>query len=194
MLMRITQFGEPVLRQKGEPITVFDDDLKALAGDMLETMYAAEGIGLAAQQIGKAIQLFVMDLQVRERAIDFHYELDGKHPPLELIMPLAMVNPQVEAFGEIFPYEEGCLSFPGVRGNVVRPSQVRVTYQDLDGQPHTLECDGIFARVILHENDHLQGILFIEQMHPDVVRSLESKLKRLKRSSRDFLKRRKNGE
>ncbi len=190
MLLRITQFGEPILKQKGEPVTVFDDGLKKLAADMLEAMYEADGIGLAAQQIDKAIQLFVMDLQVREREVDFQYTLDGRTPPLDLIMPLAMVNPEVEAFGEEQPYDEGCLSFPGVRGNVIRPSQVRVRYQDLDGQSHTLECDGIFARVILHENDHLQGVLFIERMHPDTLRGQESKLKKLKRASRDFLKRR----
>lgn len=190
MLLRITQFGEPVLKQQGEPVTVFDDELKTFAADMLETMYAAEGIGLAAQQVDRPIQLFVMDLQVREREVDFSYVLDGRKPPLELIMPLAMVNPEVEAFGEEQPYDEGCLSFPGVRGNVIRPSMVRVKYQDLDGQSHSLECDGIFARVILHENDHLQGVLFIERMHPDTLRAQESKLKKLKRGSRDFLKRR----
>lgn len=188
MILRITQFGEPVLKKAGQPVTVFDDKLKDLAADMLETMYDAEGIGLAAQQIGKPIQLFVMDLCLREREVDFFYELDGKTPPLSLIMPLTMVNPSVVASGDELPYEEGCLSFPGVRGNVIRPTVVRVDYQDLDGNAHTLECDGIFARVILHENDHLQGVLFTERMHPSILRPLESKIKKLKRQSRDFLK------
>lgn len=189
MLMRVTQFGEPVLKQAGEKIEVFDEALKKLSEDMFETMYAEEGIGLAAQQIGKAIQMFVLDLCVREKDIDFSYTLDGRTPPLDLIMPMVMINPEIETMGEELPYEEGCLSFPGIRGNIIRPTVVRVKYQDITGQHHSLECDGIFARVILHENDHIEGVLFIERMHPDVLRPLESKLKKLKRKTRDFLKR-----
>ncbi|WOO41625.1 peptide deformylase [Rubellicoccus peritrichatus] len=188
--MRVTQFGEPVLKQAGKKVEVFDEALKKLSEDMFETMYAEEGIGLAAQQIDKAIQMFVIDLCVREKDIDFSYTLDGRTPPLELIMPMVMINPEIETSGEELPYEEGCLSFPGIRGNVIRPSVVRVKYQDITGQSHDLECDGIFARVILHENDHIEGTLFIERMHPDVLRPLESKLKKLKRKTRDFLKRR----
>lgn len=189
MLRRVTQFGEPVLRKRGKPVTEFDPALRQLADDMLETMYAAEGIGLAAQQIGEALQVFVMDLCSRDREIDFAYQLDGRTPPLNLIMPLTMVNPQVRPLGPEASYEEGCLSFPGIRGPVVRPTQVEVTYQDLDGLEHHLSCDGLFARVIQHEYDHLEGILFIHRMRPEVVRDLETPLKKLKRRTRDFLKR-----
>lgn len=186
--MRITQFGEPVLKHPGKPVEHFDKALKVLADNMLETMYEAEGIGLAAQQIGQPIQLFVMDLCLREREVDFHFQLDGRTPPLNLIMPLVMVNPSVQTSGQEMPYEEGCLSFPGIRGEVIRPTEVQVDYQDVEGAQHHLECDGIFARVILHENDHLQGVLFTERMHPGVLRPLESKLKKLKRQTRDWLK------
>lgn len=190
MILRVTQFGEPILRQKGEPVTTFDQDLKTLAANMLETMYAEEGIGLAAQQIGKALQLFVLDLSIREKAIDFHYTLDGRSPPLDLIMPMVMVNATVETSGTPCAHDEGCLSFPGISGPVIRPSEVHIKYQDLDGNPHHLSCDGMFARVIQHEFDHTQGTLFIEHMSPDTLRRLETRLKKLKRSSRDFLKRR----
>lgn len=188
MLLRVTQFGEPILRKKGDTIEVFDDALVTLAEDMLETMYEEEGIGIAAQQVGHAKQLFVMDLQLGDRAADFEYKLDGKTLPLDLIMPLAVVNPQIEAFEQELPYEEGCLSFPDIRGEVRRPSWVRMKYQDLAGDSHTVECNGIFARCILHEYDHLQGMLYVDRMEPHVLKSIEGKLKKLKRQTRDFLK------
>lgn len=192
MQLRVTQFGEPILREKGTMIEQFDEGLAALATDMIETMYAAEGIGLAAQQIGRALQLFVMDLQLRPEDVHFEYTYDGKQPPLELIMPLTVVNPKVEAFGDEDGYEEGCLSFGDIRGAVKRPLSVNMQFQDVAGNPHTVECDGIFARCILHEYDHLQGVLFIDRMETRVVRNLETQLKKLKRASRDFLKQQKS--
>lgn len=188
MVRRITQFGEPVLRQKGETVTAFDDNLKKLASDMLDTMYAADGIGLAAQQVGVTQMIFVMDLQLGERAADFSYSFDGKTPPLELIMPLVAVNPIVELQDDPYVYEEGCLSFPGIRGDVERPEQVTMNFQDLEGAPHEIKADGLFGRVIQHEYDHLQGILFIERMKPNALRPLEPRLKKLKRNTRDWLK------
>lgn len=189
MILRVTQYGEPILREKGEPVNEFDDELKQLAADMLETMYAEEGIGLAAQQVGHARQVFVMDLQLGERPADFFYELDGKKPPIDLIMPLVAINPKVLTREPEAPYEEGCLSFPGIRGDVVRHTYVEMQYQDVDGAAHTVKCDGLFARVILHEFDHCQGVLFIDHMTPQVLRPLQTKIKKLKRSTRDWLKR-----
>lgn len=193
MVLRVTQFGETILREKGSPITQFDESLKELAQNMIDTMYDEEGIGLAAQQVDEALQLFVMDTQLREEDVNFEYTFDGKKPPLDLIMPLVVVNPEVEAFSEEVDYEEGCLSFPDIRGNVKRPTHVRMKFQDVDGNPHQVECDGIFARCILHEFDHLQGVLFIDRMETRTLRSLEAKLKKLKRSTRDFLKQQKKG-
>lgn len=188
MVLRVTQYGEPVLKEKGAPVTEFNDELRKLADDMVETMHVAEGIGLAAQQVGVAIQLFVMELPVYEDEPAPEYQYDGKHPPLELIMPLAVVNPVLELAGEEAGYEEGCLSFPGIRGNVDRPTRLRMRFQDIQGNPHEIVCDGLFARVIQHEYDHLQGVLFIDRMHPKVLRPLESKIRRLRRATRDFLK------
>ncbi|MGE9296433.1 MAG: peptide deformylase [Puniceicoccales bacterium] len=188
MTMRITQYGEPILREKGSPVTEFNDELKQLSRDMIETMYKEEGIGLAAQQIGEAKQIFVMDLQLGDRPVEFSYSIDGKTPPLDLVMPLTIVNPEVKTREPQAPYEEGCLSFPGIRGEVVRDTQVEMRYQDLDGAHHEIVCDGIFARVILHEFDHLQGVLFIDHMTPKTLRPLQTKIKKLKRATRDYLK------
>jgi len=189
MQLRVTQFGEPVLHERGQRITRFDNGLHQLIADMVETMYAEEGIGLAAQQVGRPLLLFVIDLQVEGRELEMTWTLDGKTPPLELIMPLAVVNPEVELLpSEPLVYEEGCLSFPNIRGDIERPTRLRMKYQDPDGNPHVLETDGLLARVIQHEYDHTQGILFIDRMTPGVLQSVTPKLKKLKRHTRDFLK------
>lgn len=187
--LRVTQFGEPILRQKGKPVEAFDDSLKSLAESMVETMYVEEGIGLAAQQIGKPLQLCVVDVNFQEGPPPFYYLLDGKTPPLDLIMPLVLANPEVAPQGEeVEAYEEGCLSFPEIRAQVDRVRRIEVSYQDLQGHPHHLECDGIFARVILHEVDHLNGVLFIDHLHPKELKKIESKVKKLKRATREWLK------
>ncbi len=188
MLLRVTQYGEPVLREKGKPVVNFDDKLIALADNMLETMYASNGVGIAAQQVGEALQFCVVDLQVRQKQVDFFYELDGKKPPLNLIMPMALANPVVSIESvEEEGMEEGCLSFPEIRGEVRRPTRITVRYQDLRGSNRVLTCDGFFARVILHEYDHLQGILFIDRMSEPSLKALDEPIKALKKKTRDFL-------
>ena len=178
MSLAIVHYNAPVLRQKGEAITVFDQTLAKLAADMIVTMHAAAGIGLAAQQIGRAIQLCVVDLRNTDR--DFYWEQDGAQPPLELIMPMVLANPKVEFLpSEKLPYEEGCLSFPEIRGDVERPNRIRVSYQDAQGTPHTLVCNGLFARCIQHEADHLNGTLFIDRMDKSVRRGIERAIKAL---------------
>ena len=189
MSLRITEFGEAVLREKGTPITEFDAELEQLSKDMIETMYAAEGIGLAAQQIGKAIQMCVIDVNFKDRPPEYAYCLDGNTPPLDLIMPMVLINPDLKLLeGETEDYEEGCLSFPDIRGNVSRPVDIEVSFQDLKGDSHTLKAGGILARVIQHEVDHLNGVLFIDRMQRTIVQRLEKKLKRLKRNTRDKVK------
>jgi peptide deformylase len=183
MLLPIVQYGAPVLRKKGERITVFDAALGRLAQDMIETMHAARGIGLAAQQIGRALQLCVIDL--REAQADYAWQLDGKRPPKELIMPLTLVNPQVTAAPRPTDRaEEGCLSFPDIRGDVERPDQITVDYQDAPGHPHTLAATGMLARCIQHEVDHLNGVLFIDRMDKRTLAGLDSALRALKKRTR----------
>ena len=188
MQLRVTHYGEPILRQSGDTVTRFDEELKRLASDMVETMYAEEGVGLAAQQIDQAIQLCVIDVsQLPEEELD--YQLDGLRPPIDLMMPMALANPVISVLpGRTVWGEEACLSFPGIRGDVPRAERIKVTFQDLEGKPHTLVCGGWLARVIQHEVDHLQGKLFIDHMDKRKVRLLESKLKRLKRDSRRAMK------
>ncbi|NBB80770.1 MAG: peptide deformylase [Verrucomicrobia bacterium] len=193
MLLRVTQYGEPILRKVGEPISDFGESLAELANDMVETMYEAEGIGLAAQQVDRARQLCVIDVRPPEGVdIPFHYSFDGKQPPLDLIMPMALANPKVTITDPTeASYEEGCLSFPGVNGKVDRPVGVRCEFQDTEGNPHVIEADGLLGRCILHEVDHLNGKLFIDHMDKRDLKKNESKIRKLKRASRDFLKERK---
>src|SRR5262245_523584 len=137
MALRIVHFNDPVLRKKGAKITAFNAELRQLATDMVAAMHDAAGIGLAAQQIGQAIQLCVVDL--RETQSEFDWELDGAKPPLELFMPMVIANPEVAAVPEPETvYEEGCLSFPGINGDVIRPDEITVKYQDENGTAHTL--------------------------------------------------------
>jgi peptide deformylase len=179
----IVHYGDPVLKKKGKPVTDFDKKLAKLANEMVETMHEAEGIGLAAQQIGLALQLCVIDLRVVEP--DFSYKLDGGSPPLDLIMPMVLVNPEVEVRPKpVDKLEEGCLSFPEIRGDVVRPETIRVSFQDVHGQPHEMICNGLLARCIQHEVDHLNGILFIERMTKATLAKLDPALKELKKASR----------
>lgn len=190
MTLRITQYGEPILRRVGEPITKFDEALAELAKDMVDTMYDEEGIGLAAQQVDRALQICVIDVRPPEGVeVPFNYNYDGKQLPLDLIMPIAIVNPKVTIIDQTEDvYEEGCLSFPGVNGKVGRPIGIRCEFQDTEGNSHVIEADGLLGRCILHEVDHLNGKLFIDLMQKRDLKKNETKIKKLKRESRDFLK------
>jgi peptide deformylase len=184
MALRIVHYNDPVLRKKGDPVKVFDAALTLLAEQMTATMHTAAGIGLAAQQVGRALQFCVVDLRETDR--DFSWELDGGRPPLELFMPLVLANPVVAILpSDKTVYEEGCLSFPEIRGDVIRPDVIRVTYQDLQGTAHTLLCDGLLARCIQHEVDHLNGTLFIDRMEKKVRTKLEKEIKELGQRTRE---------
>lgn len=186
MPLKIVHFGNPILKKKGKPVLTFDEKLVALANEMLATMYEAEGIGLAAQQVGLDLQLCVVDL--RETEADFSYEFDGASPPIELFMPLALANPEIEAIPEpTTVYEEGCLSFPEIRGNVVRPDRIKARFQDLNGQSHELVCTGLLSRCVQHEVDHLNGVLFIERMEKETLTELETPLRALRKKTRKSL-------
>jgi len=179
MIYKIIKFANPVLRQKGSLVSEFKDELKKLAADMVETMHDAEGIGLAAQQVGKAIRLCVIDIPER---VDTD-EAGGRFHP-DVTMPLVLVNPEVVAQSEERePYEEGCLSFPEITGNVVRPVEVTVRFQDVAGAEHEIEARGMLARCMQHEIDHLNGILYIDRMSNVKRVALAGKLKRLKKQT-----------
>jgi len=187
MPLPIVHYNDPILRKKGVKISAFNAALRKLAAEMIETMHAAEGIGLAAQQVGQAIQLCVIDLTGVESK--FQWEYNGTRPPLELFMPLVLINPEVVAVPEPETvYEEGCLSFPQIRGDVVRPDEITVTFKDTAGHNHTLRCNGLLARCVQHEVDHLNGVLYIDRMEKDVLALIEPELKALKKRTRELAK------
>jgi peptide deformylase len=187
MPLTIVQYNDPILRKKGVKLTAFNAALRKLAEEMIAAMHAAEGIGLAAQQIGQAIQLCVVDLRPVEAKFEWQY--DGTRPPLELFMPLVLVNPEVTAVPEPETvYEEGCLSFPHIRGDVVRPDLITVKFKDPAGHAHTLSCTGLLSRCVQHEVDHLNGVLYIDHMTKEVLAMLEPELKALKKRTREAAK------
>ncbi|MFI5358072.1 MAG: peptide deformylase, partial [Opitutales bacterium] len=151
MSLSIVHYNQPILRAKGAKISTFDPALATLARQMIDTMHAAHGIGLAAQQIGRALQLCVVDL--REAEAEFSWELNGAKPPLDLFMPMVIANPVITEQPDTDDYlaEEGCLSFPEIRGDVIRPDAITVKFQDQHGVPHVLRCDGLLARCLQHE-------------------------------------------
>ncbi len=190
MILRVTKYGEPILLKKGDTVKLFNKELEKLASDMIETMYAKEGVGLAAQQVDEDKMICVVDLRFPpddERANE-SFTFDDKSPPLELIMPLVLVNPVITTFpGESSVYEEGCLSFPEIKGDVIRPNNIEMTFQDLKGGYHKIQSSSFLGRVIQHEVDHLNGILFIDRMEKETLDAIKPELKKLKRQSRDFL-------
>lgn len=141
--------GDPVLRQKAEPVVEVDDEVRHLIADMFETMYDADGVGLAAPQVGVSLRVIVVD------------------PRDESVPPFALVNPEiVERAEEVERGEEGCLSIPGLREIVERSARVVVEGLDRDGLPRRIEAEGLVARILQHEIDHLDGILFIDRLSP----------------------------
>lgn len=163
MLLELAQHEHPALRTKGRAVADIDARIRELARDMIETMFEAEGIGLAAQQVGRPLQLFVLDVQqLKDRPSTMR--IAGKTADFEAFMPLVLINPVIETFGKIRVESEGCLSFPSLRGDIPRPISVRVKARMLDGQDMAFEADGLLARAVQHEFDHLQGILFIDRM------------------------------
>ncbi len=183
MILQILEYGDPILRAKGKPIENIDDRIRELAAKMIETMHAANGVGLAAQQIGEALQLTVLDVSlVEDRPSTL--KLDGKDVDLKGAMPLVLINPEIELRGANEVGVEGCLSFPEITGDIERAKSVVVRAQTLEGRTIEIEASGFLARAIQHEGDHLNGILFIDRMNSAVKAALSSRLKRLQKETR----------
>lgn len=163
MILEVTKYGNPVLRQKGVAIEKITAEIKQLIADMFETMYATKGIGLAAQQVGQALQLTVIDVRgVTDRPSTL--ELTGKPAEVDKFMPLVLVNPEITPLNDPVAGPEGCLSFPELYGDVLRPESIAVKALDAKGKPIEFRCGGLLARAVQHETDHLNGILFIDRM------------------------------
>ncbi|MBR4179737.1 MAG: peptide deformylase [Treponema sp.] len=159
MILDIVKLGEESLRQKSVPVAEVNDEIRQLAEDMFETMIEAEGVGLAAPQVGRNIRMFVLIADDDVRRV--------------------FINPQIiQTSSETGEYDEGCLSIPQVYETIVRP--VRVTVQALNekGRPFTLEADGLLARIIQHEYDHLDGILYIDRGDKDFAQKTEAQFKK----------------
>jgi peptide deformylase len=183
MILSIFEYGDPILRAKGKPIDNIDDWIRELAANMIETMHAANGVGLAAQQVGEALQLTVLDISAVEDRPSM-LKVDGKDVDPKAAMPLVLINPEIELLGETEVGVEGCLSFPEITGDIERAKSMMVRAQNLEGGTVEIEASGFLARAIQHEGDHLNGILFIDRMNSAAKAALSSRLKRLQKETR----------
>jgi peptide deformylase len=183
VILQILEYGDPILRAKGKPIENIDDRIRELAANMIETMHAANGVGLAAQQIGEALQLTALDVSlVEDRPSTL--KLDGKDVDPKAAMPVVLINPEIELRGPTEVGVEGCLSFPEITGDIERAKSVIARAQTLEGGTFEIEASGFLARAIQHEGDHLNGILFIDRMNSAAKAALSSRLKRLQKDTR----------
>jgi peptide deformylase len=169
MILPVYTYNQPVLKQKTSPIDDMSDDIRTFIDDMFATMYNANGIGLAANQVGKGLALTVIDISDP----DDDEETEG---------PLVLINPVIEAFSDDEEeFEEGCLSLPDLRDVVIRPTEIQVRFLDRDMKEHRREVGGLLARVMQHEIDHLNGIYFFERLSPIRRTLAQGKLKRIAR-------------
>ena len=182
MKLRIFQYGDPILRAKGKRVENIDEHIREMAQNMIETMQAANGVGLAAQQVGEAIQLTVLDIsQSEDRPSGM--KSNGQEVDLKAAMPLVLINPAIELGRETERGTEGCLSFPEITGEIDRSKSIMVRAQNLEGKMVEFEASGLLARAIQHEVDHLNGVLFIDRMSSAAKVGLSSRLKRLQKET-----------
>ena len=177
--LEVVKYGHPALRSKGKKIEKIDDSVLTLASEMILTMYEEDGCGLAAQQVGRALQLAVIDVMPALEDRPSRAWIDGRELELESLMPLVMINPEIHPVGEKRSWEvEGCLSMPGLHDEIERPTRVRVICQDLDGSILDFEAEGLLSRAVQHEVDHLHGILFIDHLPPESLKEHQPLLRK----------------
>ncbi len=178
MILEIVQYGHPVLRQKCRPVGEVTPEIRKLADDMLATMVDANGVGLAAPQVARDIRLAVIDVSHDPECVSF-LKVNGNDADVRSIMPLVFINPELE-LGKDHEFElEGCLSIEDIRAEVRRPAEVRAILPQLDGTTLVIETDGLLARALQHEIDHLNGILFTDRLNAAAKVSVKNRLKRL---------------
>ncbi len=186
MILDIVKYGSPVLRQKGAKIEAITPEIKKLIADMFETMAVNHGVGLAAQQVGVAKLLTVIDVrEVTDRPSTL--ELAGKPADVASIMPLVLINPEVTAAGDAVKGSEGCLSFPEIYAEIARPETVDVKALDAKGKAIAFRCGGLLARAVQHETDHLNGLLFIDRMDKKTKAELQPELDDLQAATKKLL-------
>jgi len=188
-VLPVVRYGDPVLRKKGARIEEVTPEIRQLIADMLETMRAARGVGLAAQQVGRALQLTVLDVRgVKERPSTLW--ISGQPADADAFMPLVLINPKVTPVGPPERSPEGCLSFPEIYAEIERPSEVEVTALNERGEPFTFRAGGLLARAVQHEGDHLNGILFIDRMDSETLRDVKKDVDDLQAATRAALSKR----
>jgi peptide deformylase len=179
MRLPLRYYGDPVLRERAAPVAAVDDELLRLSQDLIETMRLEQGVGLAAQQIGKTVALCVVEVPP-----DYDTDPEGRRLNPDVPMPLVLFNPRVIASSTTLAKgEEGCLSFPGIRAAILRPTCVTVTFLDREGRAAELRLRDFVARVVQHEIDHLNGVLFTDRMSQVKRVALAGQLKRMKRET-----------
>lgn len=173
MVLPIFAYGQKVLKKKAVDITPNQEGIEELIDNMWETMYNAKGIGLAAPQIGKSLRIFLVDTK----------QVEDEESDLEGIKEVFINAEMIEENGEEKPYEEGCLSIPDIRGDVIRPSKIVIKYLDKNFKAVEKSFDGINARVIQHEYDHIEGKLFTERLQPLRKRLIKRKLENIRKGN-----------
>jgi peptide deformylase len=193
-MLEIVKYGHPALRQKGARIEKITPEIENLIKEMFETMYAAHGVGLAAQQIGRALQLAVIDVsEVEDRPSNL--EIDGQAADVKAFMPITLINPVLKPFGKEIAGPEGCLSFPEMYADITRLDGVEVTALNAKGQEMHFRCGGLLARAVQHEVDHLNGILFIDRMKREDKEDRKPELDGLqKKTKAELARKRKDGQ
>jgi len=178
MIRPIVFYPDPVLRQVAEPVEGVTDEIRELASDMLETMRAASGVGLAAPQVGESLRLAIVDISHDPDCISY-LRVNGEDRELDDLCPLTFINPEIEPLGAKDTDVEGCLSFPDLRGDITRHGEVKATLRTLDGDTLVVESDGLLSRAIQHETDHLFGKLFIDRMSSARKMAIRRQLKEM---------------
>ncbi len=179
-VLPIYTYGQQVLKKKAKPIRAADDHLRTFAGDMFETMYNSHGIGLAANQVGALERIIVVDVSDLEELKNLPEDTPGKSP-------LALLNPEVISEEGSWTMEEGCLSIPEIREEVERAERIHVRYRDLDYNERELIADGMLGRVLLHEIDHLNGILFIDRLNLVKRKLLRGRLNKIRKGEMEVM-------
>ena len=183
-ILPIYTYGQPVLRKRAKPVKKVDDELKKFAADMFETMHHASGIGLAANQVGSLDRVIVVDIsdvddKPHEGVGEAAEEKDIS--PKDEVKKLVLLNPEVVSSESSWKMEEGCLSIPEIRDEIERAEKIRVKYKDLDLNDQEIEASGLLGRVLLHEIDHLNGVLFIDRLGTVKRKLLRGRLNKIQR-------------
>lgn len=187
MVLKVVKYGHPALRQKGARIEKITPEIQQLIIDMLETMNENNGVGLAAQQIGRALQLTVIDVREAKNRPSW-LEVKGKPVDVSEYMPLVLMNPELKPVGDPVAGGEGCLSFPEIYAEITRPESVDVIAMNERGEEVEFRCGGLLARAVQHETDHLNGILFIDRMEKKTKEELRPELEAMQAETKAALR------